>query len=345
MLNLVKDSQPMNIPDVLSNPDLWTPDSTLEELSLYDAEVAWDEPGKNVEKKFNNNPLLPGVILTQQGRLMGMISRKRFLEHLSQPYGGELFLNRPIKVLYKFAKVDLLIYPGSTKIVAVATEVVKRPPKILLEPVIVETQPQVYRLLDVHQLLYAQAQIHLMTIKLLEKANNKLNRLAKLDGLTKVANRRQFDQQLEQEWQRLTRESQPLSLILCDIDYFKNYNDTYGHLAGDDCLQKVVHAIKKAVRRPADLVARYGGEEFAVILPNTPKSGAITVAENIRSQVHRLHICHAGSHVSPWVTLSLGIATMIPTLEEVPAKLIAQADMALYQAKTQGRDRVVCCCE
>ncbi|MBD2547560.1 MULTISPECIES: GGDEF domain-containing protein [Planktothricoides] len=345
MLNIATNLQPINTPNFLNNPEFWTPESTLKELLLYDAQVQWDERGQDVEKKFKDAPLLPGVILMQQGRLMGMISRQRFLEHLSSPYGLELFLKRPIKALYNFAQIELLIYPSSTAIVTAATDAVRRSPAMLLEPIIVELEPQVYRLVDVHQLLYAQGQIHLMTIKLLEKANDRLNRLATLDGLTQVANRRQFDQRLEQEWQRLTRERQPLSLILCDIDYFKAYNDTYGHLAGDDCLQKVVGAVQKAVQRPADLVARYGGEEFAVILPNTPKSGAIKVAENIRSQVQGLHIGHTGSQVSLWVTLSLGIATMIPTSEEVPARLIARADMALYQAKTQGRDRAVFHCE
>jgi diguanylate cyclase (GGDEF)-like protein len=342
MLSISTDSQPVNTPPFLSNPHLWNPQSSLEELLLYDAQVEWSQTGEDVEKQFNKNPLLPGVILMQQGRLMGMISRQRFLQHLSRPYGLELFLQRPIKALYNFAQIELLICPGSTTIVTAAADAVRRSPAMLLEPIIVEIEPQVYRLVDVHQLIYAQAQIHLMTIRLLEKANDRLNRLATLDGLTQVANRRQFDQCLQHEWQRLSRERQDLSLILCDIDYFKNYNDTYGHLAGDDCLQKVVYALQKAVQRPADLVARYGGEEFAVILPNTPPAGAMKVAENIREMVNRLHIHHAASQVSPWVTLSLGISTTIPTPEELPATLIAQADVALYQAKTQGRDRAVC---
>ncbi len=342
MLNISQDCQPASTMPSLGNPQLWHPQSTLKELFLYDAQVEWDQRGEDVEKQFNQNPLLPGVLLTQQGRLMGMISRQRFWQHLSRPYGLELFLKRPIKALYNFTQVELLIYPGSTRVVTAAAEVVHRPPAILLEPIIVEIEPQVYRLLDVHQLIYAQAQIHLMTIRLLEQANEQLNRLATLDGLTQVANRRQFDQRLQHEWQRLSRERQDLSLIICDIDYFKNYNDTYGHLAGDECLQKVAYAIQKAVQRPADLVARYGGEEFAVILPNTPQYGAMKVAENIREQVSKLHIHHTASQVSSWVTLSLGISTMIPTPEEVPATLIAQADVALYQAKTQGRDRALC---
>ena len=119
----------------------------------------------------------------------------------------------------------------------------------------------------------------------LEIANRELERLASLDGLSQIANRRCFDQQLAQEWKRLQREQLPLSLILCDIDFFKVYNDTYGHQAGDECLRQVAYTIHQAVRRPADFTARYGGEEFAVILPNTEATGAVRVAEKIRAQV------------------------------------------------------------
>lgn len=339
MFNMFTETR--SVPNPPLNLDRWHPQSTLQELSLYDCQVEWYQQGQDVEKLFQQNPLLPGVILMQHGRLMGMISRRSFLEHLSRPYALELFLQRPIKALYNFAKSDLLIYPGETTIVTAATNAVQRSPDLLLEPILVEIEPQVYRLVDVHQLLYAQAQIHQMTIQLLEEANEQLQRLATLDGLTQVANRRQFDRYLHQEWSRLAREGQPLSIILCDIDYFKSYNDTYGHLAGDDCLQKIAHALGTGIKRPADLLTRYGGEEFAVILPNTGDSGAMTVAEILREQVNGLQIPHAGSQVNPWVTLSLGIATMIPTPKQVPAELVSKADKALYQAKAQGRDRAI----
>jgi diguanylate cyclase (GGDEF)-like protein/PAS domain S-box-containing protein len=175
----------------------------------------------------------------------------------------------------------------------------------------------------------------------LEKANQELYGLATSDGLTQLANRRHFDQSLDQEWQRLTREKQPLSLILCDIDFFKRYNDTYGHQAGDDCLKQVAITLKKVVKRPADLVARYGGEEFVVMLPNTPPSGAIAIAQGIQSQVQALQIDHQNSSVSPVVTLSLGIATSIPCPEREPVALLKSADEALYQAKAQGRNQWV----
>lgn len=173
----------------------------------------------------------------------------------------------------------------------------------------------------------------------LEKANKKLSRLATLDSLTQIANRRRFDQYYDQEWRRMTREQLPLSLILCDIDYFKSYNDTYGHQQGDECLIQVAQAICQAVKRPADLVARYGGEEFAVILPNTKAEGANNVAQRIRTYLQQLEIPHYSSKVSQYITLSLGVSSIIPSREKSPDLLMTAADQALYQAKEQGRDR------
>jgi diguanylate cyclase (GGDEF)-like protein/PAS domain S-box-containing protein len=178
-------------------------------------------------------------------------------------------------------------------------------------------------------------------VEQLEIANQELQRLACVDGLTQVANRRRFDEYLNAEWRRLVREQRPLSLILCDIDYFKLYNDTYGHLAGDFCLQQVAGVLRQSLRRPADLVARYGGEEFAMILPNTDITRAAFIAEDVRKRVRGLKIPHAESPVSQYVTLSLGVATSIPTSDISAQELIAAADEALYQAKNEGRDRVV----
>ena len=174
----------------------------------------------------------------------------------------------------------------------------------------------------------------------LQAANLKLERLASLDELTQLANRRRFDQYLEMEWRRQAREQTPLSLILCDIDSFKSYNDTYGHPGGDECLRQVAGAIGNAVNRPADLVARYGGEEFAVILPNTTIQGAVLIAEHIQLKISALQLPHAGSQVSPYVTLSLGVASIVPASESGSEILIAAADQALYQAKRLGRDRI-----
>lgn len=178
----------------------------------------------------------------------------------------------------------------------------------------------------------------------LEAANRELQRLASVDGLTQVANRRRFDEYLDAEWRRLARDKQPLSLILCDVDYFKIYNDTYGHLAGDFCLQQIASVLCQVLKRPADLVARYGGEEFAIILPNTDTTDAAIVAQAIREGIRELTIPHRASPVSPYVTASMGVASIIPRPEALPSQLIVVADRRLYQAKAEGRDRIVAPC-
>ncbi|AFW96885.1 diguanylate cyclase with Chase2 sensor [Anabaena sp. 90] len=173
----------------------------------------------------------------------------------------------------------------------------------------------------------------------LKAENQTLYRLANYDSLTQIPNRRRFDEYLQQEWGRMARDKSALSLILCDVDFFKRYNDTYGHQAGDSCLQKVAFAMSQAIKRPSDLVARYGGEEFVVILPNTNAEGAIIVAEEIRDQVKILAILHSASEVSQYVTVSLGVTTLIPTADIPAAFFIKTADEALYRAKKEGRDR------
>lgn len=174
----------------------------------------------------------------------------------------------------------------------------------------------------------------------LKAANQKLHHLATVDSLTKVANRRCFDAYLSAEWRRMAREQTPLSLILCDIDYFKLYNDTYGHPAGDVCLRRIATAIRQMLKRPADLVARYGGEEFAIILPHTNERGMMWIAESMRQAAKQLNIVHQTSRISDRVTLSLGGATVVPASSESPQQLVDAADRALYQAKASGRDRV-----
>ncbi|MDJ0598023.1 MAG: diguanylate cyclase [Crocosphaera sp.] len=175
----------------------------------------------------------------------------------------------------------------------------------------------------------------------LEKANKKLKKLAGIDALTQVANRRQFNQLLEEKWQHCRREQLPLSLILGDVDFFKSYNDLYGHPAGDRCLFEIAQAMVHAVKRSTDLVARYGGEEFVIILPNTNLQGSVEVATLIQTQVKKLKIIHQDSQVSSFVTMSLGVATVVPQQKLSPKMLIKAADEALYQAKEEGRDRII----
>lgn len=181
---------------------------------------------------------------------------------------------------------------------------------------------------------------HSLLYEALKQDNHNLKALALTDSLTGLANRRQFDTYFDAEWQRLAREQQPLTLILCDIDYFKRYNDYYGHPTGDICLAQVSDVLTRCIRRPADLVARYGGEEFAVVLPNTDTEGGHSVARAIQKQLANIGISHVTSSVSDDVTLTMGIATVIPDNQMASQDLLQAADLALYHAKQQGRDRI-----
>jgi len=174
---------------------------------------------------------------------------------------------------------------------------------------------------------------------------DKLRKLSTLDGLTGIANRRRFDDELLRTWRRGQRESSPVALILMDIDHFKAFNDHYGHLAGDDCLRRVAQVLAQNVKRPFDLVARYGGEEFAVLLPDTAAFGALQVAENLRQAVEVLNIANSHANAVRRVTISGGVAAAVPKSESQPACLIAAADACLYRAKREGRNRVVSAAE
>ncbi|WP_017300742.1 diguanylate cyclase domain-containing protein [Nodosilinea nodulosa] len=172
----------------------------------------------------------------------------------------------------------------------------------------------------------------------LQAANDELQRLAHLDGLTQIANRREFDRYLAQEWQRLQREHGSLALILTDVDNFKGYNDAYGHLAGDDCLRSIARLLAQITKRPADLAARYGGEEFALVLPNTTAAGAIALASEAQAYLNRLAIPNAASPLHGHVTLSFGIAVLTPAPALSTEVLLQRADQALYAAKENGRN-------
>lgn len=175
----------------------------------------------------------------------------------------------------------------------------------------------------------------------LKKTNLRLTYQANIDSLTQIANRRRFDEYITQEWSRCAREREYLSLILGDVDYFKAYNDSYGHQAGDNCLYEVAQGIQRALKRPADVAFRYGGEEFAIVLPYTEGQGAIKVAEEIHRQIKDLQIPHSASEIGNFVSMSLGVSSMIPDTRSSPHTLIAAADAALYDSKLKGRNRVI----
>jgi diguanylate cyclase (GGDEF)-like protein len=179
-----------------------------------------------------------------------------------------------------------------------------------------------------------------MTARLSE-ANKELKRLSSMDGLTGVANRRLFDNTLDIEWRRATRNQTRMAIVMMDIDHFKLYNDHYGHLAGDECLKKVAGALQTCLRRPSDLLARYGGEEFVALLPDTDQSGAMLLAKYGRQAVQKLALSHAASPVASVVTISLGVAATVPKNGQKATELVEAADQALYQAKKKGRNQVV----
>lgn len=167
-----------------------------------------------------------------------------------------------------------------------------------------------------------------------------LEQLASLDGLTGIPNRRQFDATLLKEWHRCQRNQQPLSLIVADVDFFKKYNDALGHAAGDRVLQEVAATLRQAARRPGDLVARYGGEEFVLLLPETDATSAQALAEGLQQLLHSKAFAHPNSSLGPWLTMSMGGNTTVPSTTALDPEFFALADAALYRAKHQGRNQV-----
>lgn len=174
----------------------------------------------------------------------------------------------------------------------------------------------------------------------LKRKTDLLESYVHVDGLTSIANRRRFDDFLFHEWNRAARSAKEISLIMMDVDFFKHYNDCYGHSQGDDCLIRVAACLQLVMKRAVDLVARYGGEEFVAVLPATDKQGALLVAERIRAAVESLNIAHEHSDVASCVTLSLGVACLLPSSGEDASTLINAADTALYKAKESGRNQV-----
>lgn len=173
----------------------------------------------------------------------------------------------------------------------------------------------------------------------LEEAEKELHKLTRTDQLTGISNRRGFDENLELEWRRAIRNESVITLLLIDIDYFKNFNDTYGHVEGDECLRKVAESISQSLHRPFDHVARYGGEEFAVLLPETDTEGGLRIAETIRKDVENLKIENKLEGLSEVVTISIGIASMKPTLDSKLDEFVEKADCAMYESKLSGRNK------
>ncbi len=317
--------------------------STIEELSLYNYCVDISEPATRVNKKFKENPNLPGVILTKEQKLVGLVSQKKFWQYMSRPFSISLSSQRSIEYIHKFIEDRTLILSRKTTIIEAAKKSLQRPAQQLQDPIIVKITEQQYKLLDVRQLLIAQAKIYETTnlsiidlYKNLQKANQKLKLFSSIDGLTNLSNTRIFKEYLEREWKLGIKERKHLALILCDLDYFGRYNQIYGHLAGDDCLRKIAKAIEKSVKVSGGLTSRYRDDEIAIILPNTNDDRAVILAENISKNIRELAILNQGSKVSEYITLSIGIASIIPNDKTTIEKFLLAAERSVCKAKRSG---------
>jgi len=193
--------------------------------------------------------------------------------------------------------------------------------------------------MEIDKRKFREAELLKMTEQL-ELLSRTLEKLIHVDSLTEVGNRRYFNQLLEAEWQRAIRRSDPVSLIMIDIDEFKTFNDTYGHQKGDQCLRRVAGALNEVIKRAGDFVVRYGGEEFAVVLPNTDLDGALMVAEQLKAKIDQLQIPHEQSSVADHLTVSMGVASGVPEAHADKESLVAAAESALYVAKSEGRNRI-----
>jgi diguanylate cyclase (GGDEF)-like protein len=204
--------------------------------------------------------------------------------------------------------------------------------------VIAQLHAAEHGLADAHATL--ETRVRLRTQEL-AAANGRLRRIADLDDLTGVPNRRIFNSALEAEWRAAVRGSRSLAVVLMDVDFFKLFNDTYGHPAGDDCLKVIADALSTGLQRNGELLARYGGEEFVALLPNVDAAEAVRTAERLRQRVAALAIPHCMPAEGARVTLSAGVAAEIPSGRRSPTDLLSRADAALYTAKHAGRDRVI----
>ena len=206
---------------------------------------------------------------------------------------------------------------------------------------ILTSKVQVYaKIQDQIKIIEKKTKVLEMKVNELNELKERFQLLSRIDGLTEIDNRRTFNEEYQQEWKRAQRNGESLAIIMLDIDFFKYYNDTYGHLEGDNCLIKVAKCIKESARRSYDKVARYGGEEFVILLPDTDLKGALHIGKSIRKNIEVLQIEHKTSTVSDYVTVSIGVASLMPKLDTPVNEVLNKADLAMYKAKDLGRNRV-----
>ncbi len=242
----------------------------------------------------------------------------------------------PSTAYYALGVALLLLYGHQAVVMAQSRRVLANQIRLRVENALLAAQ-----LTSQAEKTAAELERRMDTERVLRASRDKAERLSGTDSLTDIANRRYFDKRLKQEISRAFRERTQLSLVVCDLDYFKQYNDTYGHPQGDECLKAFARVLVGYCRRGGDLAARTGGEEFALLLPNTDHAAALRLAENARSAFDGMAIVHAGSVLKPNATASFGVATIVPSHLEAGDDLILRADQALYLAKSLGRNQVV----
>lgn len=277
------------------------------------------------------------AVVDNLGCPQGTISRYRLNEILLKKYGRDLFGNRPVSTFMNPHFLQISVQSSLNQAVAAITDSMRFP--LSEDFVITDGSHYIGMGAVLHVLEALETELQQKTDEL-QRLNNELQRLNLLDGLTGVANRRCFDESLALEWQKSERSGQPLSLLMVDVDNFKAFNDSYGHVQGDNCLKQMAQTMAKAVHRSLDLVARYGGEEFAIILPETDKAGAVFVAERVLKMVRQLNLFHAKAAHDQRITVSIGAATLIADPELTQEVLLQEADHMLYQAKKNGKDQV-----
>lgn len=295
--------------------------------------------------KFFDRYLLPLILLTYTVNTAGYIASSASIQIIPPVMGIMIAMFSSAAFLYIPLPRSILMY-FLTSVILIALSWFYMLPSIALTNTINMTFLALLSII-MSRMVYVMHFQNYFKEKLIEqqkndliKANNMLYAMSYIDPLTGIPNRRYFDEILKREWNRAAREQNQLALIMIDVDFFKKYNDHFGHQAGDNCLRLIAKAISKTVNRPGDIVARYGGEEFAVILPNTNTSGARQIAENIFRAVKNLKIRHPSSPYN-FLTVSLGFSSRKPQNEKKETTLLSAADIALYQAKKSGRNRYV----
>jgi two-component system, chemotaxis family, response regulator WspR len=337
----------MNMPHqtVARDPGGWTADGYAAMVLLVDDQVMVAEA---VRRALSGEPNMEFHYCSDPTRAIAIaesISPTIILQDLVMPNFDGLELVREYRSRAATRNIPVIVLSSreepKTKGDAFATGandyVVKLPDRIEL---IARIRYHTRAYLNQLQRDEAYRALHVSQQQLME-ANLELQRLMNMDGLTGLNNRRRLDEYAQAEWLRDAREQTPFGLIVADVDDFKSYNDTYGHLAGDEVLKHVAAAVRSSCRRPADLPARFGGEEFAVVLPATNVAGVRHLAENMRDAVAKLKIYHPASSTGGHVTLSVGGIAEIPNKEGSVLELMFRADKALYEAKSQGKNRIV----